>query len=258
MPDFKSKISKSLSYWQAGSAYAVDFPEITLKNAQFFPEALTRFEKKFGQTSCIHLSKYFKKSNSDKIGSIFAKYGSDKSTSHDYHLPYSFIVLNLEETSNVRVLEVGIGTNQDGFISTMGVNGKPGASLRAWREIFPKGQIFGADLDESALFKEDKIETYRVDQLDTDSFNSLFAACGSKNFDLIIDDGLHSPLANLNTLEFGLSKVNVGGWVVVEDILPRHIHTLLPIERVLFSNKNFVSYIVQCKKTYLYLVNRIA
>ena len=94
--------------------------------------------------------------------------------------------------------------------------------------------------------------------MDTGSFDKLFVACGSKKFDLIIDDGLHSPLANLNTIEFGLSHVNIGGWVVVEDILPRHIHTLLPIDRVLSTNKNYVSYIVQCKKTYLYLVNKIA
>jgi hypothetical protein len=36
--------------------------------------------------------------------------------------------------------------------------------------------------------------------------------------DLIIDDGLHSPDANIATLLFGLSRVRSGGWVVVEDI----------------------------------------
>ena len=121
MSDFKSKISKSLSYWQAGSAHAKDFPEITLNNAQLYPESLTKFEKKYGQPPNIHHHNFFKRNISEEIGSIFAKHGSDKSTSHNYHLPYSFVILNLQQDKEVRVLEVGIGTNQDGFISTMGV-----------------------------------------------------------------------------------------------------------------------------------------
>ncbi len=38
--------------------------------------------------------------------------------------------------------------------------------------------------------------------------------------DLVIDDGLHSPHANLRTLAFGLGIIRKGGWVVVEDISP--------------------------------------
>ena len=139
----------------------------------------------------------------------------------------------------------------------MGENGKPGASLRAWKDIFTNSTIFGADLDEGILFSEDRIETYPVDQMNPGSFDHLYSNCGSKDFDLIIDDGLHSPLANLNTLYFGLEHINVNGWVVIEDILPKHIHTLLPIDQILKSNNQFKTYIVQTKKTYLYLVNKI-
>jgi len=257
MSDFKNKISNSLPFWQAGSAHANEFPDLTLKNAQFFPEALTQLEKKYGSFPQIHLGQTIKKSNAAKLGSIFAKHGSDKSTFHDYHLAYSLLVNDLEESSSIRVLEVGIGTNQQGFVSTMGVKGKPGASLRAWREIFPNAQIYGADLDDTILFEEDRIKTFYVDQMDPSSFNRLYQQCGDENFDLIIDDGLHAPLANIHTLHFGLGALNVGGWVVVEDILPRHLHTLLPINRVLAQNTGLVTYIVKCKNTYLYLVNKI-
>ncbi len=38
--------------------------------------------------------------------------------------------------------------------------------------------------------------------------------------DVVIDDGLHSPEANIRTLQFGLEKLKIGGWVVIEDISP--------------------------------------
>jgi len=37
-----------------------------------------------------------------------------------------------------------------------------------------------------------------------DTFDALYANCGNSKFDIIIDDGLHSIGANLNTLIFAL------------------------------------------------------
>jgi len=41
--------------------------------------------------------------------------------------------------------------------------------------------------------------------------------------DLIIDDGLHSPNANLAVLAFGLKKLKNHGWLVIEDIPERAV-----------------------------------
>lgn len=45
-----------------------------------------------------------------------------------------------------------------------------------------------------------------------------------KNFDLIIDDGLHLPHANFNTIEALLPLLAKGGVMVIEDIDPIHLH----------------------------------
>tara|TARA_B110001469_G_scaffold124913_1_gene139409 strand:+ start:857 stop:1333 length:477 start_codon:yes stop_codon:yes gene_type:complete len=105
-------------------------------------------------------------------------------------------------------------------MSFYGAGYRPGASLRAWRDALPNSQIFGADIDESILFNnEERIHTARADQLDPGSLLAVYELYGASPFDLLIDDGLHSSGANLNTLLFGLrSAVRRGGWVVIEDL----------------------------------------
>ena len=56
----------------------------------------------------------------------------------------------------------------------MGPKGKPGASVRAFRDYFTKAQIFGADIDSEILFSEKRIKTYEVDQCSIDSMEKLF------------------------------------------------------------------------------------
>ena len=151
---------------------------------------------------------------------LFAKFGSDKSTGHNYHRLYGEILKNKDDISYV--LEIGLGTNNLDVVSNMGTRGVPGASLRAFREYLPNATIFGADIDKRILFQEDRIQTYFVDQTDLTSLEAL-----GKNIpdsiDLIIDDGLHSPNANLAVLTFGLKKLKNHGWLVIEDIPERAV-----------------------------------
>lgn len=150
----------------------------------------------------------------DDLKFLFNKYGSDKAD-HNYHNFYGTVLKNRDEIT--AVFEVGLGTNNTDIVSTMGKYGKPGASLRAFRDFLPKAKIFGADIDKRVLFSEDRIETFYVDQTKPESFIGLQNSIPDNSFDLIIDDGLHSPDANALTLNFGLSKIKVGGWVAVED-----------------------------------------
>lgn len=144
---------------------------------------------------------------------LLIQHNSDKSSPHRYHILYNVILKDRENIKNV--LEVGLGTNNPGIISTMGVGGSPGASLRAFKEYLPNANIYGLDIDKDILFEEERIKTYFVDQTDARTFNQLDLP---NDFDLIIDDGLHSPNANLTTLLYGLTKVKIGGYVVIEDI----------------------------------------
>jgi hypothetical protein len=87
---------------------------------------------------------------------IMSAHGSDKGGGwHNYTLLYDFLLH--ERRSQVRsVFEVGIGTNNLDVPSNMGAGGRPGASLRGWREYFSQAQIFGADVDQRILFSEEK------------------------------------------------------------------------------------------------------
>ncbi len=150
-----------------------------------------------------------------QLKSLLDARGSDKASWHDYYLLYSRL---FDDLGNVeKVVEVGIGSQSTQYLSHMGSNTTPGSSLRALRDFFPAAQVFGADIDPQVLFEEERIRTVVVDQTDPQSFAGLAAIAGA-DVDLLIDDGLHSPDANLNTLAFGLTCVRSGGWIVIEDI----------------------------------------
>ena len=155
------------------------------------------------------------KALSEKLLEVLQRKGSDKSTIHNYHLLYGKILSDVADKS-INIFEIGLGSNNIDIPSNMGLQNTPGASLRAFRDVFPLANIYGADIDQRILFEEDRIKTFFLDQCDVKSFGPLIdilPAC-----DLIIDDGLHAPGANLNTLEFSLKKLTIGGWFVVEDI----------------------------------------
>lgn len=150
---------------------------------------------------------------------IMTKYGSDKGNSwHNYTAVYSKVFKPLRGRE-LRILELGLGTNNPKLASTMGVDGWPGASLRGWRDIFPRALVFGADIDRDILFSEDRIQTFYCDQLDRDAIRELWAQLPLRDkMDIIIDDGLHRFVANASFLAGSLEHLHAGGYYVVEDI----------------------------------------
>jgi SAM-dependent methyltransferase len=162
--------------------------------------------------------------------SIFTKkYGSDKGSPIDddtsesgwnmslYADFYHMLFWNRREKIKT-MLEVGIGTNNDSLPSNMTSKGKPGASLRAWRDYFPNATIYGADVDKDILFEEERIKTFYVDQADKFSVAELIGDI-DKTFDFIIDDGLHEAHAQITLLEAIYYKLKVGGIYIIEDCI---------------------------------------
>lgn len=103
--------------------------------------------------------------NRTDLCAIMTTFGSDKGNSHNYTTLYHMLFSSLRQHS-LNVLEVGIGTNYTDAPSSMGVNGKPGASLRGWKQYFPNAHIYGLDVDKRILFKEDRIDIFYCDQTD--------------------------------------------------------------------------------------------
>ena len=149
---------------------------------------------------------------------LLDKHGSDKASTHSYHLLYQPILLKVDTTfggENIRLMEIGLGTNNIDVKCNMGVYGRPGASARAFRDFLPGAQIDGADIDRRILFNEERIRTFWVDQLSKQSLTDLFKG---QAYHLVIDDGLHTFEANLNTVVAAMDAVVPGGWIAVEDI----------------------------------------
>jgi len=188
-----------------------------------------------------------------RLKELYDHYGSDKARYHDYHLLYGPLLS--KPSSVTALLEIGLGTNNPRLVSNMGKKGSPGASLRAFRDFLPKAQVYGADIDRKILFQEDRVATFFVDQTDPASLKALGGMVGD-DFDLIIDDGLHSPNANLAVLDFGLRKLKVGGWLVVEDIR----REALPIWQLAAAiiPRQFEARLVAARKAALFAVQRVA
>jgi cephalosporin hydroxylase len=188
-----------------------------------------------------------------KLKELYNYYGSDKAAVHDYHLLYGSLLS--EPATVTALLEIGLGTNNPRLLSNMGKRGRPGGSLRAFRDFLPTAQIYGADIDRQTLFEEDRITTFFVDQTDPSSLTALASLTGDQ-FDLIIDDGLHSPNANLAVLDFGLRKLKIGGWLVVEDIRSE----ALPIWQLTAAiiPQQFGARLVTARKAALFAVQRLA
>jgi len=151
---------------------------------------------------------------------VMTKHDSDKGNGwcHNYTTVYSAL---LKERSDrpLRILELGLGTNNPKLPSSMGVHGRPGASLRGWREIFPRALVYGADIDRVALFQEDRIKTFYCDQCDQGSIRDLWSQSDLQaGTDVIIDDGLHAFEANVCFLEGSIEHLCPGGTYIIEDI----------------------------------------
>ena len=159
-------------------------------------------------------------------------HGSDKGTRRSSGGPYRTIPHNYADFYSLlfrhcrqqvsAVFECGIGTNNTDTESHMGETGRPGASLRVWRDYFPNAAIVGADIDRRVLFKEERIDTFFVDQTDEQSIRSLWDRVTTAEFDLMIDDGLHTAQAGMTFLRNSLHKLRHDGIYIIEDVHPKH------------------------------------
>ena len=94
--------------------------------------------------------------------------------------------------------------------SNMGPNGRPGASLYGWSEFFFNSDIFGADIDTEILFNTDKIKTFYCDQTNPHIIKYMWNEPKlQENFDVIIEDGLHTFNANVCFFENSIHKLHL-------------------------------------------------
>lgn len=112
------------------------------------------------------------------------KYKTDKCPPYQSFTPYySRLFKGMEVKS---LLEIGIG--YPGTMSHV-PNYRVGASLRMWRDYFPKAMIWGADIRPDTMVTENRIGSVLCDQSSQESLMQMIKALGDQ--DVIIDDGSH-------------------------------------------------------------------
>ena len=179
------------------------------------------------------VSNYFtqyNKNSESEINTLCEKYGSDKGESTNEIKPFTWLAHNYADIyelifklkkEDVRLLiECGIGTNNPNLPSSMGIKGKPGASLRMWRDFFPNANIIGVDIDANILFSESRIQTFQCDQTNASSIKQFIINANLKknSSDIIIDDGLHEFEAGKIFFENTINYLTDNGFYIIEDV----------------------------------------
>lgn len=182
-----------------------------------------------GQGLDYKMISHYSKNPNCEITKLCEKYGSDKGgiqlrkdgrpypwASHTYADFYSRLFSHCRNSIK-NVFECGLGTGAPG--STDGLL-TAGGSLRMWRDFFPNAMVFGADIEKSVLFHEERISTYFIDQLDPNAIKEFWDNVGVKDFDLIVDDGLHTFKAGATLFKHSIDKLNHYGIYIIEDVGP--------------------------------------
>jgi FkbM family methyltransferase len=188
---------------------------------------------------------------------IMDKHGSDKASKptwvdylgHNYTRYYSQLFEEIRH-DNIKIFELGLGTNNVNIPSNMGSLCTPGASLRGWKEYFTNGEIYGADIDKKILFNDERIKTFYCDQTNNDDIQKMWGSI-NQNFDIIIDDGLHQFDANLNFLKNSIHLLNVNGFYIVEDVINNELELWKnEIENLKKSYENYNFSIIELQWTH--------
>ena len=210
------------------------------------------------ENSLIKLE-YKYKNNSDckKLLNLFNEYGSDKSA-------LAYLYFDIFKTKKIyHLLEIRLGSKNIFIRSNMysGKGGgawgednfKPGGSLRAFQKYLD-ANVYGADIDKKILFQEKKIKTFFVDQLDHLTLRYLKKKI--PKLDLIIDDGLHQPDANLNTIVELIEHLKLNGLIVVEDIEFIFRDIFKNILFCLNTNSKYCSQLIESKDGFVFVIKR--
>lgn len=138
---------------------------------------------------------------------IFDSNKCDKSSKHGYDAVYTELFEPLRNTP-LNILEIGIFR---------------GESLASWVEYFPEGTVYGIDVftrvqpADISILQNPKVRWSKCDSMDSKVASTIWS---DVEFDIIIDDGLHTPEANKLTFEAWFPRLKRGGLYIVEDVFP--------------------------------------
>jgi predicted O-methyltransferase YrrM len=130
--------------------------------------------------------------------------GTDKITTHSYGDVYENILQQLKRRPDVKILEIGVMT---------------GAFLQALHEFLPDAQLYGIDVDLNRYRYPRNLPYIQLYERDGTTKETAHTVGQDFKFDLIIEDGSHSIISQISTLDAFAPFVKPNGWYVTEDIV---------------------------------------
>jgi hypothetical protein len=140
------------------------------------------------------------------LNQIYQKYSAsnghgDKGTAHSYIEEYEELLYKYKN-KNCNLLEIGIAF---------------GHSLKMWNEYLTKSIIYVIDI--TKLYSDDYLNDERFvinigDATNIDILNKF----NNINFDIIIDDGSHRFIDQVDSFNIFKNKMNNGGIFIIEDV----------------------------------------
>ena len=156
----------------------------------------------------------------ESIKVLFEKHLSDKAI-NGYSDVYDHFFYPWKD-KYITLLEIGIGTLNPTHSNMLFWEEKypeyrPGASLRAFKEYFPHGLIYGIDVNEDCMISdEERIKTFLMDSTDKITSDDIFGSLSKFNF--IVDDGDHRYETQIKTFENFFGKLRSDGVYILEDL----------------------------------------
>ena len=126
-------------------------------------------------------------------------FGTDKSSRVHHFTKHYEVYFELLRDFPLKILEIGV---------------QSGASLRMWKQYFPKAQIYGIDYYDVDVMEEDRIKVIRGQQKDPKVLEEVLL---HGPFDIIIDDGSHKNPDIMASFEYLFPRMKPGGIYVIED-----------------------------------------
>jgi predicted O-methyltransferase YrrM len=151
---------------------------------------------------------------------LFNKYDCDKHRKHRYDSVYQKLFEPLKDKP-INFLEVGVFK---------------GASTAAFHEFFPNATFYGLDLfvrvkpEDIEILNDERVNWLKADSTNPGVRTSIMKAFPGVKFDVILDDGLHTPKANRQTFDNLSPLLNDGGMYIIEDVWPLERMTMKQLE----------------------------
>jgi hypothetical protein len=142
-------------------------------------------------------------SNREKLHNIGLRYGTDKSTYHQFTPFYERYFESIRD-KNLKILEIGVYN---------------GASIKMLEEYFQNSIIYGVDIEDKKFMEADRIKILKFNQESLEDLSKF-----PKDLDIIIDDGGHTMFQQ--QLSFKIlfqNNLKQGGYYIIEDL-----HTSYP------------------------------